>query len=86
MNGNSSYTPPKKKYFDKQIPEEDSEFTIPDELHSKHEALDKIFDSYFDYESISNAKQSSKEERDNKNLDDSSYVYGEVVCTIYYIN
>jgi len=57
MNG---YVPPTKQYFDKQIPEEDDEFKISNETHKKHEKLDKIFEQYFDYDTISTAKVKNK--------------------------
>jgi len=53
MNG---YIPPNKLYFDKQIPEEDEVFIIPNEIHNKHETLEKIFEEYFDVLSIQTAK------------------------------
>lgn len=58
MNTNSvvEYIKPNRKYFDKQIPEEDAEFPVSDETNKKCETLEKIFEKYFDYESISNAK------------------------------
>jgi len=52
----TQYIPVNRKFFEKQIPEEDEEFTLSDELQNKYGKLDKIFESFFDYESVSNAK------------------------------
>ena len=50
------YIRPNRKFFEKQVPEEDEEISLTEEIHHKHEKIDKIFESFFDYESISYAK------------------------------
>ncbi len=47
---------PKRKYFDKINNEEDNEFEINDEIQKKHEALEKVFNIFFNDESIFIAK------------------------------
>lgn len=67
------------KYFDNRVNEEDNPVNIPVEVHQKYEELDILFEELFDENSLHFAKQSSKDERDKKGLDDSSFVYGEIV-------
>jgi hypothetical protein len=67
------------RYFDGRVPEEESPVKLPAEIHQKYEELDLIFEDFFDDNGLHVAKQSSKEERDTKGLDDSSFVYGEIV-------
>lgn len=65
--------------FLKKVGEEEVPIEISDELSNKYAHLNKIFDSFFPENSLSMAKESSKEERDKKNINDSSFVYGEIV-------
>jgi hypothetical protein len=67
------------KYFDNRVNEEDNPINLPTEVHQKYEELDILFEELFDENSLHFAKQSSKDERDKKGLDDSSFVYGEIV-------
>jgi hypothetical protein len=78
MNGNN--------YFDKRTAEEDSPVVLDTRTQKKYQHLETIFEEFFEQNGLSIAKveycliqQSSKEERDKKGLNDSSYVYGEVV-------
>ena len=41
--------------------------------------LEKIFNSFFKEDSLSTAKDKSREEREKKGIKDSSFVYGEIV-------
>ena len=70
------------RYFDNRVSEEDNPINLPAEVHQKYEELDLLFEELFDENSLHFAKQSSKEERDKKGLDDSSFVYGEIVFSI----
>jgi hypothetical protein len=67
------------KYFDKRVGEEDSPIEVNNEKQYMYERLDGFFEQIFDENSLNVAKQSSKEERDKKTLNESSYVYGEIV-------
>lgn len=49
---------PSAKFFDKINPDEDQSFTVSDVKQERYKKLDKIFDNYFEYESISLAKVS----------------------------
>jgi hypothetical protein len=73
------------KYFDKRVSEEDSPIEVNDEMQDKYERLDVFFERIFDENSLNVAKQSSKEERDKKALNESSYVYGEIVLFLKYL-
>jgi hypothetical protein len=66
-------------YFDSRVPEEESPVKLSADIQQKYEELDLLFEDFFDENGLHVAKQSSKEERDTKKLDDSSYVYGEIV-------
>lgn len=66
------------KYFDKRVPEEDTPINVLDEVNQRYEELDLVFEECFDENSLHMAKQSSKEEREKKGLNESSYVYGEI--------
>ncbi len=46
----------------------------------KYFGLEKIYNFYYADNSLSLAKESSKNEREEKKLNDSSFIYGEVVC------
>jgi hypothetical protein len=81
MNGNT--------YFDKRTAEEDSPIVLDTKIQKKYQHLETLFEEFFEQNGLSIAKvvyslikQSSKEERDKKGLNDSSYVYGEVVIII----
>jgi hypothetical protein len=71
------------RYFDNRVIEEDNPIKLLPEVHQKYEELDLIFEEFFDENSLHDAKQYSKEERDKKGLEDSSYVYGEIVLKYY---
>ena len=67
------------RYFDSRVSEEDSPVTLSTETNQKYEELDLLFEDFFDENSLHFAKHSSKEERDKRGLEDSSFVYGEIV-------
>jgi hypothetical protein len=74
-------------YFEKQTLEEDVPCTVDSQVQLKYQQLDELYEKFFSESSLSYAKvnlqintqQSSKEERDKKGLNDSSFVYGEIV-------
>ena len=70
--------PKDSEFFQKQT-DEDLPIEISEEMTIKYAKLNKIFDTFFAENSLSLAKESSKEERDQKSINDSSFVYGEVV-------
>ena len=79
------------KYFDKRVPDEDCPIDVSEEKQESYERLDGFFERIFDENSLNVAKvyyfiifkQSSKEERDKKALNESSYVYGEIVKNLF---
>lgn len=68
-----------KTYFDCKSPEEDCPIRFPEETSIRYYKLEKIFNSFFPADSLSLAKEKSKEERETKNIKDSSFTYGEIV-------
>ncbi len=66
------------RYFDRRVPEEDTPINVSDEVNQRYEELDLIFEECFSENSLHLAKQQSKEEREKKGYNDSSYVYGEI--------
>ena len=62
------------KQTDEDFPVEPSS-----DVSTKYWNLNRIFDKYFSDNSLYVAKESSKEERDQKSINDSSFVYGEIV-------
>ena len=70
-------------YFSPRIYEEDLPLKLSEYLNIKYYNIEKIFNLYYQEDSLSIAKESSLSERNNKKLKDSSFVYGEIV--IYYI-
>ena len=55
---------------------------VEEENQIKCEVLDDMFEDFFDDDSLCIAKQNSKLERDTKKLNDSSFVYGEIVINL----
>jgi len=66
------------------LSQEETPFIIDPETSIKYYQLEQIFNSFFPNDSLKIAKEKSKEERDSKRINDSSFTYGEVVIT--YIN
>ena len=68
-----------EKYFEPIIPEEDNPITIDEESSKMYQRLESIFNSLYPNNSTQLAKEKSKEERDNKRINDTSFAYGEIV-------
>ena len=67
--------------------DEDMPIEIDAETNNHYLALNNIFNELFPIHSLSLAKQTSKEERDQKHINDPSFVYGEVTFrSMCYIN
>ena len=66
-------------YFANLTEEEESPILIDPETNIKYFQLEQIFNSFFPNDSLSIAKEKSKEERDSKRINDSSFTYGEIV-------
>lgn len=77
-------------YFGSRSEEEETPIIIDEQTSIKYYHLEQIFNSFFPNDSLSIAKEKSKEERDSKRINDPSFTYGEVVrhklILIYYIN
>ena len=68
-----------EKYFEPIIPEKDNPITIDEESSKMYQRLESIFNSFYPNNSTQLAKEKSKEERDNKRINDTSFAYGEIV-------
>jgi len=66
-------------YFNPQTSEEDMPIKIEKETNIKYYNLEKIFNTFYSENSLSIAKDKSREERENKKINDNSFVYGEIV-------
>ena len=73
-----------KHYFASQSKDEDYPISINEEISEKYFQLEKIFNSFFPNNYLSLAKEKSKEERDSKKINDSSFTYGEIVFHFLY--
>ena len=65
--------------------DEDSPINVSAEVSIRYSQLEKIFNSFFPSDYLSIAKERSKEERDSKQIIDSSFTYGEIVFNFYII-
>ena len=74
-----------EKYFDPIIPEEENPIQIDEETCKTYQRLESIFNSFFPKNSLQLAKEKSKEERDTKRINDTSFAYGEIVKIFFYI-
>lgn len=70
-------------YFSPRIDEEESPIELDENTSLKYFGLEKIYNFYYPENSLSIAKESSKNEREQKRLNDSSFIYGEVVNRFY---
>ena len=70
-------------YFLPRSEEEESPIIVEQEAAIKYFQLEQIFNSFFPNDSLSIAKERSKEERDTKRINDSSFTYGEIVNIIF---
>ena len=71
-------------YFASKSKDEDYPFSINAEVSKRYVQLEKIFNSFFPTDYLSIAKEKSKEERDFKKINDSSFTYGEIVFNYLY--
>ena len=67
-------------YFSPRSDEEMMPVEVDETTNFKYFGLEKIYNFYYADNSLSLAKESSKNEREEKKLNDSSFIYGEVVC------
>jgi hypothetical protein len=68
-----------ESYFYPIMIEEEMPIVLSSKLNKKYYNLELIYNSFYPKNSISIAKEKSKEERDNKVINDDSFVYGEIV-------
>ena len=77
-------------YFNSRTEDEENPVIIDQDTSIKYFQLEQLFNSFFPNDSLSLAKEKSKEERDSKRINDSSFTYGEIVKHIlinfYYKN
>lgn len=71
---------PGKDYF-AALNQETSPFIPDSSVNSRCFSLEQIFNSIFSKSSLQEAKEASKEERDQKQINDCSFLYGEIVST-----
>jgi len=71
-------------YFSAQSKDEDSPLNLNVEVSKRYSKLEKLFNSFFPKDYLSLAKEKSKEERDSKHINDSSFTYGEIVFNYLY--
>ncbi|MCQ2818220.1 MAG: hypothetical protein MJ252_13215 [archaeon] len=73
---------PRDSDYFKNKENEDSVLDLTEDQNVKYAKIDKLYNTFFVENSLSIAKESSKDERDQKSINDSSFVYGEVVNKI----
>jgi len=66
-------------YFASRSKDEDYPIRIDEETSKRYFYLEKVYDSFFKKDSLSIAKEKSKAERNSKQINDSSFTYGEIV-------
>ena len=71
-------------YFARRSEDEDCPIIIEQEVSMRYQQLEQLFNSFFPNDSLSIAKEKSKEERDTKRINDSSFTYGETVILFFY--
>ena len=64
-----------ESYFYPIMIEEEMPIVLSSKLNKKYYNLELIYNSFYPKNSISIAKEKSKEERDNKAINDDSFVY-----------
>ena len=67
-------------YFSPRSDEEMMPVEVDETTNFKQCGREKIYNFYYADNSLSIAKESSKNEREEKKLNDNSFIYGEVVC------
>ena len=68
-----------ENYFASLTEDEENPIIIDPETSIKYFRLEQLFNSFFSNDSLSIAKEKSKEERDSKRINDSAFTYGEAV-------
>ncbi len=68
-----------ENYFASLTEDEENPIIIDPETSIKYFRLEQLFNSFFPNDSLSIAKEKSKEERDSKRINDSAFTYGEAV-------
>ena len=68
-----------ESYFYPIMIEEEMPIVFSSKLNKKYYNIESIYNTFYTKNSISIAKEKSKEERDNKAINDDSFVYGEIV-------
>ena len=68
-----------ENYFLPRNNEEEIPFPIEIQINVKYYNLEQIFNCFYPENSLSIAKDKSKEEREKKGITDKSFIYGEVV-------
>ena len=68
-----------ENYFSSRTEDEENPIIIDQETSIKYFRLEQLFNSFFPDDSLSIAKEKSKEERDTKRINDSAFTYGEAV-------
>jgi hypothetical protein len=68
-----------ENYFLPRNNEEEIPFPIEIQINVKYYNLEQIFNCFYPENSLSIAKDKSREERENKGITDKSFIYGEVV-------
>ncbi len=68
-----------ENYFASLTEEEENPIIIDSETSVKYFRLEQLFNSFFPNDSLSIAKEKSKEERDSKRINNSDFTYGETV-------
>ena len=63
--------------------EETTPFTPNTSINSRCYSLEQIYNDFFPQNSLSKAKEASKNERVKKQINDSSFIYGEIVINPY---
>lgn len=59
--------------------EETSPITPDTSINQRCYSLEQIYNQFFPRDSLSKAKEASKNERDQRQINDSSFIYGEIV-------
>lgn len=67
-----------KHYFDPRD-QEDSPLTLDESTNIRYYNLEMLFNTFYPSNSLTIAKQKSKEEREQKHLTDPCFTYGEIV-------
>ena len=75
-----------KNYFASRSKDEDYPFVVDSPTSIRYVQLEKIFNSFFPEDYLSIAKEKSRQERDSKKINDSSFTYGEIVYNFLYNN